>query len=386
MSKRGYGDGGIDARGDNTFRLRYRVSGQRFAKTFHGSLSDARKELRRLLRTGDTGEHVAPERLTLAQWVEEWLELRQRKVSARTAEHYAELLRVHVLPTLGARLLQQIQVTEIDGLYRELARHLSPRSVHHVHVVLNSCLKTATLKRRLADNPAARADTPKADESDAWTVLDADQLTALVRGFKGLPLYGVVCVAAFTGMRRNEILALRWSDVDFDKSQIKVCRALEDTKRNGRGVKEPKTERGKRTIAIDVALLGLLRAEREKHLRIKAGIADGAAVDLSLIRLPAEALVFPSPMAPFDFIRLRNPTSTTKQFTKRAAAIGFPVRLHDLRHSHGTILLGKGVPIHEVAGRLGHDAAVLLRTYAHRLPKVDEQTAMLMGSITKGVL
>src|SRR5262245_49034409 len=197
MTKRSHGDGGIDLRSENVYRLRYRVRGQRFTKTFHGTLSDTRKELRALIRSGDTGAHVAPTRLTLADWVAEWLALRQRKVSARTAEHYGELLRVHVLPTLGARPLQQIQETEIDGLYRELARHLSPRSVHHIHVVLNSCLKTAALKRRLPDNPAARADTPVAGESDAWHVLDADQLSALVKGFKGTALYGIVAVAAF---------------------------------------------------------------------------------------------------------------------------------------------------------------------------------------------
>jgi len=386
MTKRSYGDGGIDTRSENVHRLRYYVRGRRFTETFRGSLTDARKKLRALIRSGDAGTHVAPTRTTLVDWVSEWLALRQRKVSTRTAEHYGELLRVNVLPTLGARPLQQIQETEIDALYRELVRRLSPRSVHHVHVVLNSCFKTAVLKRQLPDNPAARADAPIAGESDAWNVLDADQLTALVKGFKGTALYGIVAVAAFTGMRRNEILALRWADVDFETGRIKVCRSLDETKANGRGTKAPKTKRGERSIAIDPALLDLLRAERDKHLRIRAGVPEGAPVDLTLVRLPADALVFPSPVMPLDFARLRNPTSVTKRFGSHAAALGFPVRLHDLRHSHGTILLSKGVPIHEVAGRLGHDAAVLLKTYAHRLPKVDEQTAMLMGSITKGVL
>lgn len=75
----------------------------------------------------------------------------------------------------------------------------------------------------------------------------------------------------------------------------------------------------------------------------------------------------------------------TKQFVERAAVIGFPIRLHDLRHSHGTILLSKGMPIHEVAGRLGHSAAVLLKTYAHRLPEGDQQAAAIMGAITRGL-
>ena len=204
-NRRGHGDGGIDRRGENSFRLRYRVRGERHTVTFHGSLSEARAELRRLLNTADTGTHVAPTRTTLNDWVTKWLELRQRSVSTKTAEHYGALLKVHVLPVLGERALQDIDVTEIDKLYGRLAEHLSPRSVRHIHVILKACLRAAVLKRRLADNPVARADATKAKESDAWNVLDADRLNALVQGFKGTALYGIVCVAAFTGMRRNEI-------------------------------------------------------------------------------------------------------------------------------------------------------------------------------------
>jgi integrase len=257
MSKRSHGDGGIDQRGENSFRLRYRVRGQRHTATFRGTLTEARKELRRLLKASDDGVHVAPARTTLADWIDEWLELRARSVSTKTAEHYQALLSVHVLPVLGERPLQEIDVAEIDKLYGGLAEELSPRSVRHIHVILKACLRAAVLKRRLFDNPAARADTPKAGESDAWSVLDAEKLNALVRGFKSTSLYLIVCVAAFTGMRRNEILALHWIDVDFARSIIHVRRSLEETKAKGRTTKEPKTDRGKRSIAIDPWLLEL---------------------------------------------------------------------------------------------------------------------------------
>src|SRR5262249_30161125 len=162
---------------------------------------------------------------------------------------------------------------------------------HHVAVVLKACLRTAVLKRRLADNPAARADAPETKNSDAWNILDENQLNALARGFEGTALYGIVRVAIGTGMRRNEILALRWVDVDFDKATITVSRSVEETKLNGRTVKEPKTDRGRRVISIDPNLLALLRAEHGRHLRIKAGVPDGAEVSLNLMKLPAEALV-----------------------------------------------------------------------------------------------
>jgi integrase len=382
--KRSHGDGGIDARGENSWRLRYRVRGQRHTTTFHGSLTEARKELRRLLKASDDGVHVAPTRTTLADWVREWLELRARSVSAKTVEHYQTVLGAYVLPVLGERPLQELEVSEIDRLNGRLAEELSARSVYHTFVILKSCLQTAVLKRRLADNPAARAETPKAKESDAWNVLDADKLNALVQGFRGTALYGIVCVAAFTGMRRNEILALRWADVDFARATIKVSRSLEETRARGRTVKEPKSERGKRTIAVDAGLLELLRAEHRQHLAIMAG-TDSPQVSLGLVRLPPDALVFPSLGQPFGFTRLRNPNWVTSLFMKQAAALGFPIRLHDLRHSHGTILLARGVPIHEVAGRLGHSAAMLLQTYAHRLPKEDQRSAEIIGAMTGGL-
>src|ERR1043166_288935 len=127
--KRAHGDGGIDPRGENSWRLRYRVNGKRFTKTVHGSLADARKELRRLIRSGDTGEHVAPDKIALAQWVDRWIALLERQpddngarrrrglVNRRTLERYEELLRCHVVPTLGTRPIQQIQASEIDDLY-----------------------------------------------------------------------------------------------------------------------------------------------------------------------------------------------------------------------------------------------------------------------------
>src|SRR5437899_1656132 len=118
--RRDRGDGGIDKRGEDAWRLRYRVGRTRFSVTFRGTASSARKELRRLLRSGDTGEHIAPDRLTLGQWVDQWLAAgapgrRQRRVGARSLERYAALMRCHVVPALGTRQLQQIQPTEIDA-------------------------------------------------------------------------------------------------------------------------------------------------------------------------------------------------------------------------------------------------------------------------------
>lgn len=202
MSKRrDHGDGGIDPRGENSWRLRYRIKGRRISQTFHGSLSDARKELRRLLKSGDDGTHVAPDKITLGQWVEQWIAAgapgrRQKRVRRGTVERYAELLRGHVVPTLGKRPLQQVQPTEIDALYQSLEGKIAPSTAHHVHTIFGSCLNTAVRKGLLAATPMARVEKiPSPGESSHGMALDGDQLRTLVEGFKDSALYPIVTLA-----------------------------------------------------------------------------------------------------------------------------------------------------------------------------------------------
>jgi Phage integrase, N-terminal SAM-like domain len=160
MTKRSYGDGGIDQRGENIFRLRYRIGKKRFQKTFHGTLAEAKKELRALLRSGDTGEHVAPDKATLASWARQWIEAgapgrRRRKVGVRALERYDQLLRTHVLPVLGECKLQELQSTEIDKLYLDLDanKKISQCTARYVHNVLSACLSAAVRTKKLAHNP-----------------------------------------------------------------------------------------------------------------------------------------------------------------------------------------------------------------------------------------
>jgi integrase len=119
-------------------------------------------------------------------------------------------------------------------------------------------------------------------------------------------------------------------------------------------------------------------------------VPDGAAVDLSLVRLPAEALMFPNPPSPgvgFSFTKLRNPVNFTKEFCRKARRLGFPrLRFHDLRGTHETLLLDAGIGVHTVASRCGHDPAVLLRIYAKRTRKADTSAAAVIGALAKGVL
>jgi integrase len=171
---------------------------------------------------------------------------------------------------------------------------------------------------------------------------------------------------------------------------LRIERAVEQTSEYGLAIKEPKTKRGKRTITIDDDLIALLCTERAKIQRIHAGLPDGAEVDLSLVKLPEDALMFPGPTPAgesFSLTRLRAPNNTTKEFLRRAALLGFPdLRLHDLRGTHETLLLDAGVPVHVVAARCGHDPAVLLRSYAKRSKKADTSAAAIIGALSKGIL
>lgn len=403
--KSDHGSGSIQERplknGSSSYKLRYYVDGKRHSKTVRGTKAEAKRELRRLMKAADDGNHIALSRLTLTDWADRWYALKERGdsqaaattkrtrglVSPRTLERYKELMRIHVLPSLGDRPIQKITVGEIDDLYIKLEEHLSASTVRHVHVVMGACFSTAVRKGILSANPVERADPPLAKAPESGQALDQEELTTLLRLFQKTPLFLLVALAAGTGMRRNELLALQWTDIDFDAEKISVSKALEETKANGLRVKGPKTARGNRVIGVDAGLVALLREERDLHKRLVAGVTKDDDIDLELINLPAEALVFPAlpdKKGTIDPTRHRLPHGITQGFIKRARSMGFEnLRLHDLRMTHGTLLLNAGVPVHEVARRLGHDPAVLLKTYAKVTREADEASTLAAGAIMR---
>jgi integrase len=145
----------------------------------------------------------------------------------------------------------------------------------------------------------------------------------------------------------------------------------------------------KRTITIDDDLLALLLAEREKHLRLVAGVPGGATVNLGLVKLPATALMFPNPpeLAGGDLTTPRDDRNLTKQFGRKAKKVlGFHFNFHSLCGTHETMLLDQGVPVHVVAARCGHDPATLLRNCAKRTKKADTSAASIIGGISRAIL
>jgi integrase len=260
--RRNHGDGAVDQRGPDVWRLRYRTGGKRFTRTVKGTRREAQQELRRLLRTADTGAHVPPGKITLKEWIEQWLAMgapgrRRQEVGKRSLQRYREVLQFHVIPALGNRGLQQLRASEIDAFYSALqGKGLAKRTVHHVHTVFGACLHAATVGDGKILTVSPMGDLlrkPSPGEADHGIALDPEQTRRLVRHFVGHPLYLLVVMALHTGARRNELLGLRWSDLDVGAKTLRIARSLERVNGSS-GMKDPKTRRGVRTISIEAEL------------------------------------------------------------------------------------------------------------------------------------
>ena len=344
MSKRrGHGDGAIDARGENTWRLRYRIDSRRFTKTVRGTKCEAQKALRELLHAGDEGGRTLPRKSRGSPNGSSTGSASAARVSsgARSGDVRSRAM----LNSCGTMWRPQSASGHCNSCDRRnstsflrlfTARYPNGRdytfTIHSAHA-WETRFGLAGLIRNPINDVAKK---PDPGEADHGAVLDADQLRELVAGFKGSSLYPIVAVAVGTGARRNEILGLQWTDLDAGNKTLRIERAVDEDAKHG--LKGPKKERHKRTIAIDDDLVALLLGERERHLRIAAGVPDGAAVDLSLVKLPSAALMFPSPEGKaFDFTRLRDPHAVTRGFSKRALKIvrekrfksTFAVRRHE---------------------------------------------------------
>jgi integrase len=387
------------------------VTGKRsqLYKTVRGTKKAAQVELRRLLGEMDNGTHVDPSKLVLRDWVATWLKNLDvlEKVSVRTLEGYSDCLNVHVVPTLGSTELQKLTASHIDDLYAKLLtaggranapKGLAPQTVLHVHRAFFSCLKAAVKKRLMTRNPAEDAEVPRAkrtrnageDSAGSIKALDQEQLGALRAAFRGSVLHTLVEVAAATGLRRGEILGLRWSTIDLAKRTLRVERVVERSRQLGVRLKaDAKNESSRRTIGFGEALVDVLKLHRreQKELALKLGVT-----------YPADGLVFPCVIKrpkgrqpeggvlarDVDFGRPWDPEAITKDFRRVAKAAGFAeLRLHDLRHTHATLLLMAGVPVHEVAQRLGHSTPVItMTTYSHVIQRSSDHAAQVWEGIT----
>lgn len=378
---------GIDRRGEHTWRIRYVKDGKRHTETVSGTQEDAvaRRDVLRAEIAQNTW--TAPTAVTLAEWAATWTEqYLKRTVSTRSYDRQKGIIDRHIVPELGKISLQKLSAVRINELYRQLeAGGLHASTVHYVHVVLGSCLKSAVKVGVVARSPVVNASPPKVSSQSGGRALTQPELDKLVTAFDGDPHFLIVALAAGTGARINELLALEWEAVDWETKTLRIDAALKPTS-VGLERGKPKTDRSRRTIRLDDGLIALLKAEREaqeQQQRELRGIGNVATIR-SL--LPERALIFPaSPISP-TLPRRHGPIS--KALARRAAKLGFTgLRFHDLRHTHATLLLQAGVPVAAVSARLGHaNAAVTLGIYSHATTDAEAAAAQVAGSLLSNVL
>lgn len=228
MSRRDHGDGGIDARGADRWRLRWRVDGRRFTKSFHGPISEARKELRRLIKSVDDGQHVAPDKITIADYLRDWLDA-DPGISPKTRERCRQLAERQIVPHLGTIALQKLRPAQVSAWHADLLKTgLAARTVGHAHRVLHRGLERAVALEIIARNAAHPVTPPKVDAAEINT-LSPDQIPEVRAKLAGHPILPVFELAIGSGMRRGEICGLLWGDVDLPRGIVRVERSLEQT-------------------------------------------------------------------------------------------------------------------------------------------------------------
>lgn len=341
--------------------------------TVKGTKKDAEKKLAELLHQVDTGSFVKPNRkTTVAQFLERWLkDYVWALLSPKTAEGYQDIVQRHLIPNLGRIPLTELKPKHIQEFYTNSLSNgrlngkgkLSSSSVLRYHQCLHCALESAVRWGQVARNAADAVHPPHA-ERYAMNTLDEDNIKKLLEAAQATPYYALLHMALYTGMRRSELLALRWRDVDLLLAQASVTRSMHKLRSGSIMFKAPKSVKGRRTVALAPLTCVVLREHRDKQ---------GALSTMRGKRLEDSDLVFSqSDGAPLL------PDSITHAWVKLARGVGLQgIRLHDARHTHASLLLKQGVHPKVVQERLGHASiAITLDTYSHVVPGLQEAAAV----------
>ena len=377
--------GSITRRGQNSWRLKFDLGGRdpkngkrltRFV-TVRGNKKEAQAELARLLTALDAGTLVEPSKTTVASYMRSWVKTAAALTLApKTAERYAQLIENQIVPHLGVLALQKLKPIHIADWHAKLLKGggheggpLKARTVGHAFRVLHKGLEDAVKHEVLARNPAAVISPPKV-AGEEIEILSADQVRAALSAMKETPIYPHIVMLLSTGMRRGELMGLRWGDVDFEAGKLRIDRTVEKTKAYGLRLKQPKSKHGRRTITLPEGALEVLKAHRKVQLELRLALGLG--------RLLPDVFVFGTVEG-----ELRDPDRITQDWKRFAAARGLPrVTLHAFRHSHASALIAAGADPVTVSRRLGHGSPVItMSTYAHLFDRSDEAAAKAIDAV-----
>lgn len=342
--------------------------------------ADAERVLADLIRRKYDGEPVPTERLTVGEYLtERWLPVQKSRLRTSTYDSYRRNIDLHVAPALGRRPLAKLTADDLDLFYATLltqgrkqaggkSRGLAPKTVRNIHLMLSKAFADAARKGLIPRNVASLADAPSAktsrgDEIKAW---DAQQLGEFLDAVRSHRLHPAFHLAAHTGMRRGEVLGLRWRDLDLDAGRLSVRQALVEVAYEVH-MSDVKTDTGRRTIDIDSGTVNVLKAWRIERAEENGGVEPAP-----------DELVFCKPDGSWI-----HPQSFSQILDRKVAKLNVPtISLHDLRHTHATLLLKAGVPVKVVSERLGHaNVAFTMSVYQHVLPGMQAEAAETFAAL-----
>jgi integrase len=369
--RRGNGEGSITRRKDGRWMGRYTVhtaNGPKQKCVYGKTREEVRRKLTKAIADRDGGLVFDAEDFTVSQYLVRWLADSVRDtVRTKTYERYESIVRVHLVPAIGALKLKALAPAHVRGLYREkLDGGLASRTVLHIHRTLSKALKQAANDGLIPRNPAGPVKPPRAHREEIRP-LSRDQVRIFLDTVSGDRLEALYVLAVTAGLRQGELLALNWEDVDLEAGTLEVRRTLSET-RGRRSFEAPKSGRG-RSVRLSRRAVNALRAHRKAQLEER----------MTKVRLWEDhGLVFASEVG--TTMSGRNLYRALKIRLKRA---GLPetLRFHDLRHTCATLLLRQSVPSKFVQEFLGHaDISLTLNTYSHVLPEMGDAAADAMDA------
>ncbi|MDQ2905467.1 MAG: site-specific integrase [Chloroflexota bacterium] len=358
MARRGNGEGSIYQRSDGRWTASITLEGEgRRRKSFYGKTrKEVQEQLKVALREQQQGMLMTTPQQTVEQFLTQWLEDHKAALRIRSYERYGELVRLHIIPVLGYHQLQKLTPQHVQAFYtKKLKGGLSSTTVNGLHAMLHKALDDAVRYNLIARNVCDAVSPPRRVhyEIQPLSMEQAQQFLAIAKGHS---LEAIFVLAITSGMRRGEILALKWQDINFSQNTLQVRRIFTRQPGNRYIEAEPKTEKSRRSILLALIVVTLLKQHRARQLEAKLK-AGSQWQDRDLVFCTALG----TPL---------NPSKVVDRFKTLLKKGGLPsIRFHDLRHSAATILLSLGVHPKVVQELLGHNQiSMTMDIYSHVLP------------------
>jgi len=338
--------------------------------TFKGNKRDAENELTKRLNEVNTGDFVDPSKVTVAEFFEQWLTVvAEQRVSRKTFDRYRSIVKQHVVPAFGRLLLQRLTALHIETHYSRLAKEgrkdgrkggLSGQTILHHHRLLSEAFQKAVTWKLVKNNPTDGVEAPVVRPQEIVPI-DETQAAWLLTVAEGTRPYIPIMLAIGLGLRRGEVLALRWSDVNWDRAVLMVSRSLEEST-VGVAFKEPKGKRS-REVALPTVVVEALLKHQTQQDGFRQLLGEGYQENDLICCVEDGSIWKPSAF-----------TSTYRALLKRRKLAG--PNFHALRHAHASHLLKNGVDAKVISKRLGHArASFTMDVYAHLMPGQDGEAA-----------